>query len=1105
MRASQASLQALVRLQEQTADVHRRFLESQERTIQAIASQQGFLPGGHEVVALPIEPVVELVTELVATESVAPPVEPAPAPTPETVTRRVPATTGIAAALLSVVSEKTGYPEEMLELSMGLDADLGIDSIKRVEILSALHERLPNAPVITPEHLGEIETLGQIVEFLGGSESESTNGSPAPDVAASTAAVVEGDDGGASNGTANSTGDTARISAVLLNVVADKTGYPVDMLDVSMNLDADLGIDSIKRVEILAALQEALPDAPVVAPDQLGELRTLSQIVDVLAQGPDAEQTATATSPETAAQPATRPVPEQTATSAPVGVERLIPTLRPLVGIGDPIGLPVGSKIWVTTSGDVLSGQIVEELSAQGYSAEEVELADQGDTPPDDVAGLIVVVPPQVTDEDILLGFSRVRAMAPVLRRAALQGGALLCSVTCLGGGFALEAAPPEDADPTGGAWGGMTKTAAAEWSEVACKCIDVDLNRIDLASDIVNYALADGPVEIGLGTGEPVTVYLKPRPVEPATHAVLGSDDVVLITGGARGVTAEVAIAMAEAGQPRLILMGRSPDPTGEPDWLIGLNSEGDIKRAIVTHAGPGVSPQEVQAEFDSIHVSREILRNLARISAAGSEVVYTSVDVRDPDAVSASLTPLVKELGPITGLVHGAGVLADRNIEDKSDEDFASVYHTKVGGLRSVLTALAEAPLKVMVMFSSSTARFGRRGQVDYAAANEVLNKVAQVEADRRDGCRVVSVNWGPWDGGMVTPALKGMFSEEGIEVIGLESGAAYLLDEIACDGPAEVLVLGSGSQVPTMDPAPAVSTNGTVPDELPTVFERTIRTDTHEFMASHVLDGRAVLPAAMTLEWLAHGALHGNPGLRFVGVDDFRVFKGVLVQAEESFQVRVCADTARQRDEEFVVTAELCSGGSNGRRVLHARAEIVLAARQPDAVAPHEPESLPALDQSIESIYSNTLFHGPAMRGLMDVESCGDSGLVARCRVAPPPRDWMQEPVRNRWIADPLVLDSGLQAMIVWTSNRVGEASLPSRLTRYRQFVPAFPEDGARIVINVRDRTDARVVSDIDWVGEDGRVLARLEGYESVVDSSLSKAFRQNSLDKSASTKA
>ena len=190
----------------------------------------------------------------------------------------------------------------------------------------------------------------------------------------------------------------------------------------------------------------------------------------------------------------------------------------------------------------------------------------------------------------------------------------------------------------------------------------------------------------------------------------------------------------------------------------------------------------------------------------------------------------------------------------------------------------------------------------------------------------------------------------------------------------------------------------------------------------------------------------------------------------------------------------------------RVIHARAEIVLAARQPEATAPRVSEDLPALDQSIESIYSETLFHGPAMRGLVAVESCGECrprGSVSSGSTAY--RTGCKEPVRNRWIADPLVLDSGLQAMIVWTSDRVGEASLPSRLTRYRQFVHAFPEDGARIVINVRDHTDARVVSDIDWVGDDGQLLARLEGYESVVDSSLSKAFRQNRLDTSASTKA
>ena len=396
MRASQASLAALVRLQDQTAEVHRQFLESQERTIRAIIQHQGLAAPGEDVT--------------VAAPGAAP----------------VEAIPGAAAALLSVVSEKTGYPEEMLDLSMGLDADLGIDSIKRVEILSALQERLPEAPAITPEHLGEIQTLGQIVDFLGGAAEASEPDAPAVDEAAPEPKEAGGSPTrGVVTDTANGARGSADIAEVLLSVVAEKTGYPVDMLDVSMHLDADLGIDSIKRVEILSAVQEVLPGAPVVAPDQLGELRTLSQIVDLLAR--EGESVSPPSLPQPAEDVAEGAANENPTTSddlsTSAGIERLVPTLHPVQGTGDPIGLPAGSKIWVTKSGDVLSGQIVEELSAQGFAAEEIELGEDGRDPPDELAGLIVVVPPQVTDEDILFGFGRMRAIAPRSSAGGASGG----------------------------------------------------------------------------------------------------------------------------------------------------------------------------------------------------------------------------------------------------------------------------------------------------------------------------------------------------------------------------------------------------------------------------------------------------------------------------------------------------------------------------------------------------------------------------------------------------------------------------------------------------------------------------------------------------------
>src|SRR5205823_574264 len=151
-------------------------------------------------------------------------------------------------------------------------------------------------------------------------------------------------------------------------------------------------------------------------------------------------------------------------------------------------------------------------------------------------------------------------------------------------------------------------------------------------------------------------------------------------------------------------------------------------------------------------------------------------------------------QEFGPVRGLIHGAGVLADARIEDKSGEQFDRVYGTKVAGLRALLAAVAPEDLRALVLFSSSTGRFGRTGQVDYAVANEVLNKVARQQARRLPGCRVVSVNWGPWDGGMVTPALKKLFEQEGIGVIPLAEGARYLVQELRAGdrGAVEVVVL-------------------------------------------------------------------------------------------------------------------------------------------------------------------------------------------------------------------------------------------------------------------------------------------------------------------------
>ena len=183
--------------------------------------------------------------------------------------------------LLEVVSEKTGYQSDMLELNMDMEADLGIDSIKRVEILNGIQEKLPELPPVNPEELAELRTLGQIVEYMAGQNPVEESAEFVTPTADTPTTGVSG---------SGSEFDKSEFTKALLEVVSEKTGYITEMLELNMDMEADLGIDSIKRVEILNGLQEKLPGLPEINPEDLAELRTLEQIVDKLAQTVSAEK-----------------------------------------------------------------------------------------------------------------------------------------------------------------------------------------------------------------------------------------------------------------------------------------------------------------------------------------------------------------------------------------------------------------------------------------------------------------------------------------------------------------------------------------------------------------------------------------------------------------------------------------------------------------------------------------------------------------------------------------------------------------------------------------------------------------------------------------------
>jgi NAD(P)-dependent dehydrogenase (short-subunit alcohol dehydrogenase family) len=945
-------------------------------------------------------------------------------------------------------------------------------------------------------------------------------------------------------------------------VVSEKTGYPVESLDLSLSLDADLGVDSIKRVEILSALQERLPGAPQVRPEHLGTLHSLKDVAAFLAapapgtaempilpvndpkrgelippetervskirppQIPDAPPQAMKPPSDVVRTAGARAVPEANARPALVGggdrVDRS--TLQAVdLDLGTPrprVPLASGGEFWVVGEPDALTAAVCDHLKGQGFNPKPLGWSAPTPKFSGPLAGLVLLAPRSPEAEPGLnrRAFEWLKLAGPRLRQPGRAS--VFVTVARLDGAFGLANLPPA-ASPAGGGLAGLVKTVRHEWPEVYCKAVDLSpASGVTqaAAAAVVDEILSAGPVEVGIAATHRCTLELARSVRRPGPQPInLGSKDVILVTGGARGVTAEVAVALAETYSPTLVLTGRTPPPAPEPDWLAGLSTEAELKKAIAAKLGPDAGPRQVGEQYQKVVTRREVRRTLERITAAGARAAYLPVDINDGQAVAELVRQVRAKFGPVTALVHGAGVLADKKLEDLTPEQFDLVYNTKVEGLRNVLGQLADAELKALVLFSSTTARFGRTGQAAYACANEVLNKTAQVESRRRPGCRVVAINWGPWDGGMVTPGLRRVFESEGVGLIGLADGAVFLVQELSAAGKAvEVIALArrpgsttSGvipvaTRVPPeaagATPAPPLaSVTGTGPPapEMSQAFERAVDANTHPVLKAHVIDGRAVLPMAVHLEWLAHAALHGNPGLVFHGFNDLRVTSGVQIDGSAPVQIRALAGRAVKQDKLFVVPVELRVKRKDGREAVSSRAEIVLVSALPPAPPADRPPKVEPLPYAVSHAYRELLFHGPQLHGIDRIDGSSEAAFIGTATAAPPPGEWFQSPLRSSWVADPLVLDASFQMMILWTQARHDRGSLPCFAGRYRQFRKSFPADPTTVVIRVR-RDDGRFArSDIDYLDPDGRVIAQMQDYECVMEETLNQAFRKNRL--------
>lgn len=563
----------------------------------------------------------------------------------------------------------------------------------------------------------------------------------------------------------------------------------------------------------------------------------------------------------------------------------------------------------------------------------------------------------------------------------------------------------------------------------------------------------------------------------------ILKPSSVVLVSGGARGITAQCVITLARAFHSKFILVGRSSLGDGEPEWSRGIVDEGELKKRILADLqsrGEKPSPNAVQKAFTVIQSRREIEATLESIRDAGGQAIYLSADIADSASLQPQLNEAVQKFGPVTGLIHGAGSLADKLIEKKSHLDFEMVYSPKINGLKSMLECIPVDQLDFLVMFSSIVSVYGNIGQTDYAIANQILDQSARLIQQRQPRCRVISINWGPWEGGMVSPALKRIFEERNVELISLESGAQTLIHLLSTEMvPAVQVIVGKPPAAPARNPA-----------AMPQIhrIRRGLSLEANPFLKDHIIGEKPVLPATCAAAWLINACEQIYPGYTFYNMENYKVLKGLVFDETLAREHILEVKLVSSQNGQLVLDTRISSENDLGKIFFHYSAQITLVTQVP----PAETRPLPAMNEAIqfgEVLYQDgTLFHGPNFQGIEKVFTLEPDRLVMRCSLPHIP-----ELVQGQFLmqtSNPFLNDAIVQCLLVWSQHFEQAPCLPSRLKCLEQWLPVSFNQPYIITLEVQSHTETSVVGDIFVQDMNGQLVQKLTGLEGTISHLLKR---------------
>jgi len=867
-----------------------------------------------------------------AKEETKPTIMPSPAAVPVAVPSTKDGGDSVKDRILALAVDKTGYPIDMLDLDLDLEADLGVDTVKQAEMFAAIRAAY-NIPRDENRKLRDYPTLAHVIRFvyekrpdLAGAVSHATV-APSSFVPAETPSPAPA-------AVQPVTDDS--IKEKVLDIVAEKSGYPKDMLDLDLDLEADLGIDTVKQAEMFAAVRAAYN----IPRDENLKLRDFPTLAHVIKFAHDrqpglvkAPATSSAAKPELQKKPAvsaslgskpiTTPRPLSASFEAANRIPRRVPVpnLRPPLALCKPTGVTLGSGRRVVIMPDK-SG--VGDALAQRLQTSGVEVLRIKDTPDADTlinllkswlaAGPVhgVYWLPGLDNEGDLRDMDlarwhevlrvRVKSLYATMRSLYEQvaaPGTFLVSATRLGGQHGYD--DTGATAPLGGAVVGFTKTYKRERMDALVKAVDFEAERkpSEIADILIEETLRDlGAIEIGYKDGLRWTVGLQEQPAADGKPGLtMDSNTVFLVTGAAGSIVSAITADLATASGGTFYLLDLVPAPDPEnPDLKRFVTDKDNLKRDLfvrIQERGERATPALVEKELAALERAQAANSAISAVQAAGGIAHYYSINLTDPDAVAKIIQQVRERSGHIDVLLHAAGTERSHFLPDKDSREFDLVFDVKSDGWFNLLHAIGDMPLGATVAFSSIAGRFGNAGQTDYSSANDLLCKITSSFRTARPATRGIVIDWTAWGGmGMATRgSIPKMMELAGIDMLPPEAGIPLIRRELTAGGTNGEIVVGQrlgvlqnewdatgGLDTSAAGASKSLRLQGPMIGKLAgaglqsgLTIETTLDPATQPFLHDHQIDGTPVLPGVMGIEAFAEAAQCLLPGWHVAAIED------------------------------------------------------------------------------------------------------------------------------------------------------------------------------------------------------------------------------------------